>query len=133
MKNFAIAVFILVGVAIGVAIAQNHSTTAATPEPVPSANSVSSVCTITPVGYTLVLTNNSPGTEEITGFVVTFDEQNGEQSGSDTEPGNATINGIETIQMQNWIEAGQSQSYSVASEASQSAATCNLATWYNGG
>jgi len=103
----------------------------------PSGPSLGSNCAIDNAsggGYTLVLENNGTQTVEVTGFVVTFENAAGVETGSDTEPGNGTVNGDQMINMQDWLTAGQSWTYNVTGTLPSGAvsASCALATWYSG-
>lgn len=77
-------------------------------------------------GYTVTLTNNGNAPVEISGFNVLFSDENGNELGSDNEPGNGNINGIETINMNDWIGSDNSLTWIVTVGIPNQTAECEV-------
>jgi hypothetical protein len=92
-------------------------------------------CKIDANGYAVKFANPSDQAIQITGFSVTF-SSDGQETGSDTEPGNGTItdpdtNGpAQTINMNDWIAPNGTFTYQVQpSNGMPQADTCQIVNW----
>lgn len=94
-----------------------------------SQSGVTGECTLSQSGYALTLTNNNATAVDVTGFTVLFDDANGNELASDTEPGTAIVNGVESIGMNDWIGSDNSLTWHVGETYPSGAFSCQIAVY----
>lgn len=105
------------------------SVTASTSD-APAKPALTPSCTLAIAYPAYIVKFTNPGTVavNVTGFSVAF-TRNGQETGDDTEPGNGTVNGINTIGMNNWVLPGDSIAYSVELGSLPAADACQVVQW----
>ncbi|SRR5258708_3981968 len=99
-----------------------------------AAPAIGATCDVADSGYVLTFTNTSDQPVQVTGFSVVF-TSGGQETGSDTEPGNGVISDPDTngptatIDMNDWLAAGNSFTYQVQLSSMPPVDSCELASW----
>jgi hypothetical protein len=86
-----------------------------------------SSCRVFPSGYRETITNAGPSLLTVSGYTVVFDNVADTETGSDNEPGNGVIDGVDAINMNEAIAPGQSWTDTVTGTTPTGSASCSVA------